>query len=254
MEREGNPSSENVLQVQVTNRGKAPIVPQPQSTSGEFVSPPQQVASAEVFTTQHSVREYQGQQESVTPPRRRAGSPQKPTEHAPSGEMYRGSLIRQLRKARGLDTKTVSAQLGYHHPRALKLIEGNRQNLSTTKLDELAKLLDVPVSELQQAPVHPRISRKGSIEKPTEHAPSGEMYRGSLIRQLREARGLQMKELEARLGYSSLSVIETNRGNLSQEKLHKLAELLDVPVTELEQAPVYPLAAARKKAKGQLKH
>jgi transcriptional regulator with XRE-family HTH domain len=236
--------------------GETLVVPKPQERSGVFVLPAQQAEAAEVFTAQHSGREYLGQQESVAPPRRRAGSPQKLPERTQTGELYRGSLLRELRKARGLETKEVSDKLGYHHPRNLKLIEGNRTNPSTTKLDELAKLLDVPVAELQQAPVHPRISRKGHLEKPPERAPSGELYRGSLIRQLREARGLKMKALEAQLGFSrnTLSTIELNRGNLSQGRLHKLAELLDVPVTELEQAPVYPVATARRKAKAQLNH
>jgi transcriptional regulator with XRE-family HTH domain len=239
--------------------GEIPVVPQPQAKSGEFVLASQQAEAAEVFTAQHSGQEYQGQQEAVAPPRRRAGSPQKPPEHAPSGELYRGSLIRELRKARGLETKTVSAQLGYQHPKSLMLIEVNRANASPTKLNELAALLDVPVAELEQAPVHPRMSRKGRKgpqQKPLEYSETGDLYLGSRIRKLRAEKGLSINDTAAQVGYApnSLTSIETNRRTLPEHKVQRIAELLDVPVAELEQAPVHPRIPAKRRVKGMVKH
>jgi hypothetical protein len=145
--------------------GEVPVVPTSQDRSGESVLPVQQVEATEVFTAQRPVQEVQGQQRPDAPPSRGAGrnnggNPQKPPERAPSGELYRGSFIRELRKTRGLDTKTVAAELGYTRSTTLKKIEGNRQNLSPAKLDKLAELFDVPVAELQQAPVHPRTAAR----------------------------------------------------------------------------------------------
>ena len=94
--------------------------------------------------------------------------------------------------------------------------------------------------------------RRGGQEKPLEHAPTGELYRGSLIRKLRNDKGLKIQEVEDQVGYArgSLTTIETNYGFLSQEKLHKLAELLEVPAAVLAQAPQHPRTLSRKGANG----
>jgi transcriptional regulator with XRE-family HTH domain len=238
--------------------GETPVVVKPQDRIGEFTVPAQRAEAAEVFTAQQSG------QDGV--PQRRTGPSQKPPEQAPSGELYRGSLIRELRKARGLDSKTVSAALGYDRFKSYVLMEGNRANASPAKMNKLAELLDVPVAELQQAPVHPRTMRKGlhpstspkeGHEKPPESAPSGELYRGSFIRELRKARGLETKSVAAQLGHTrarTLKSIEGNHTTVSPTKLDKLAELLDVPVAELQQAPVHPRIAARRRARAQLNH
>jgi hypothetical protein len=65
-----------------------------------------------------------------------------------------------------------------------------------------------------------------------------------------------MKEVEAQVGYAlgSLGIIETNRRFPSQKKLHKLAELLEVPAAVLEQAPQHPRTLSRKGANGVVKH
>jgi helix-turn-helix protein len=154
--------------------GETPVVPTLQERSNELAVPAQQAETIEVFTAQLSVQEDLGQQEPDAPPLRGAGrnnggNPQKPSERAPSGELYRGSFIRELRKARGLDTKTVAAQLGYTRARTLQQIEGNFANASPAKLDKLAELYDVPVAELQQAPVHPRTAARRKVRAQLNH-------------------------------------------------------------------------------------
>jgi transcriptional regulator with XRE-family HTH domain len=164
MEREGKPSSENNPQVQAPKRDEAPVVPQLQSTSGESVSPPQQEISTEVFLAQSPAQEHETQTNDRNPVvLRKGGSRQKPLEYTRDGELYVGSLIRELREEKGLSMKEAAARVGYGIS-GLSQIETNHAVPSEEKLLKIAELLDVPVADLKQAPEHPRIWRT-PIEK-----------------------------------------------------------------------------------------
>ncbi len=79
-------------------------------------------------------------------------------------------------------------------------------------------------------------------QKPLAYAPTGELYLGSRIRALRQAKGWTLTELGQRLGcqLSLLSTIETNRVAPPPQLLERIATLLDVPLPELAQAPLPP--------------
>jgi transcriptional regulator with XRE-family HTH domain len=170
-----------------------------------------------------------------------------PPESTLTGELYRGSLIRKLREEKGLKRKVAAAQVGYARS-SLASIEKDTQSPSPKKLQKIAELLEVPVEVLEQAPEHPRTKRRkygapprrrGPQESPPKHGHTGELYLGSLIRKLRQGKGLDIEEVAAQVGYarSSLSRIERNYAVPSEEKLQKIAEQLEVPVEELRQAP-----------------
>ena len=83
--------------------------------------------------------------------------------------------------------------------------------------------------------------------KPLEYAPTGALYRGSQIRALRQAKGWSLTHFGQLLAcqLSALSNIETNRVAPSARLLARIATLLEVPLAELEQAPLPPLLAAK---------
>jgi transcriptional regulator with XRE-family HTH domain len=185
---------------------------------------------------------------------RRSGRPRFPLESTLTGDFFQGSLIRKLREEKGLTMKDTAAQVGYHLA-SLYDLERNRMVPSQEKLQRIAELLDVPIAVLEQAPQHPRQPRRGRRTVAPERTSSGELYLGSLIRKLRQEKRLPTTEMESQIGYArrSLSVIERNRMVPSQEKLQRIAELLDVPVTELKQAPVHSRIPAHRSAEGMVK-
>ena len=83
--------------------------------------------------------------------------------------------------------------------------------------------------------------------KPLEYAPTGALYRGSQIRAVRQAKGWSLTHFGQLLAcqLSALSNIETNRVAPSARLLARIATLLEVPLAELEQAPLPPLLAAK---------
>ena len=83
--------------------------------------------------------------------------------------------------------------------------------------------------------------------KPLEYAPTGALYRGSQIRAVRQAKGWSLTHFSQLLGcqLSALSNIETNRVPPSPRLLERIATLLEVPLAELEQAPLPPPLAAK---------
>ena len=83
--------------------------------------------------------------------------------------------------------------------------------------------------------------------KPLEYAPTGELYRGSQIRAVRQAKGWSLTHFGQLVGcqLSALSNIETNRVAPSARLLARIASLLEVPLAELEQAPLPPPLAAK---------
>jgi transcriptional regulator with XRE-family HTH domain len=77
-------------------------------------------------------------------------------------------------------------------------------------------------------------------QKPLEYAPTGELYRGSQIRALRQAKGWTLTHFGQLLGcqLSALSLIETNQLVPSPGLLERMAALLEVPLAELQAAPL----------------
>src|SRR5882724_7194173 len=97
--------------------------------------------------------------------------PEKPLEYASTSELYRGSLIRELRRQKGLSREEAAFQLGCD-PDSLSKVETNGVNASEQLLSKIATLLDIPIEQLEQAPVHPRILRKKAASTSTVfHAP-----------------------------------------------------------------------------------
>ena len=90
--------------------------------------------------------------------------------------------------------------------------------------------------------------------KPLEYAPTCELYRGSQIRSVRQAKGWSLTHFGQLLTcqLSALSNIETNRVAPSARLLARIASPLEVPLPELEQAPLPPLLAAQ--ANGRTPH
>jgi transcriptional regulator with XRE-family HTH domain len=122
---------------------------------GVFLLPRQQPDGSEGLAAQRSGREYLEQEEHAAPPRRR-GPREKPPEHASTGELYIGSLIRKLRQEKGLQVEQAADLLGYNRA-SLSKIETNQAIPSEEKLQKMAALLEVPIEELKKAPEHPRI-------------------------------------------------------------------------------------------------
>lgn len=87
-------------------------------------------------------------------------------------------------------------------------------------------------------------------EKPVEYTSTGEPYRGSRIRELRWEKGLSRKSMANLLGCDpdSLSKVETNGVNPSEQMLSKIAEVLEVPLAHFAQAPVHPRILRKKTA------
>jgi transcriptional regulator with XRE-family HTH domain len=79
-------------------------------------------------------------------------------------------------------------------------------------------------------------------ENPLEYTTTGELYRGSLIRVLRQQKGLSRHQVATLVGYDpdSLSKVETNGVNASEQLLTKIATLLEVPLEQLQDAPEHP--------------
>ena len=93
------------------------------------------------------------------------------------------------------------------------------------------------------------MAQPGRPESPVERTSTNDLYRGSLIRELRQKKGLSREEMASLLEChpDSVSKVETNTGNLSKQMLSKVAEVLEVPLERLKQAPVHP-RILRKKA------
>lgn len=75
-----------------------------------------------------------------------------------------------------------------------------------------------------------------------EYTSTGELYRGSLVRELRWKKRLSRNKMANLLGCNpdSLSKVETNGVNPSQQMLSKIAQVLEVPPESFTKAPVHP--------------
>jgi transcriptional regulator with XRE-family HTH domain len=89
--------------------------------------------------------------------------------------------------------------------------------------------------------------RGGSKEKPLEYTPTGELYVGSLLRKLRQEKGIDLKDAAEQMGIrrGKLSLIERNHGLPSENDLKKYAEMLDVSVDEFYKAYQHPRTIRR---------
>lgn len=92
--------------------------------------------------------------------------PENPVEYTSTGDLYRGSRIRELRRKKGLSRERMADMLGCD-PDALSKVETNGVNPSQQMLSKAAKLLEVPLEYFEQAPVHPRILRKKAAHPPS---------------------------------------------------------------------------------------
>ncbi len=88
---------------------------------------------------------------------------------------------------------------------------------------------------------HPR-------EQPLAYAPTGELYLGSQIRSLRQAKGWSLTALARQLGChpGALSLLETNKAPVSARMLSAIATALGVAEEDLAQAPIHPALAGRR--------
>ena len=88
---------------------------------------------------------------------------------------------------------------------------------------------------------HPR-------EQPLAYAPTGELYLGSQIRSLRQAKGWSLTALSRQLAChpGALSLLETNKAPVSARMLSAIATALGVAVEDLAQAPIHPALAGRR--------
>ncbi len=88
---------------------------------------------------------------------------------------------------------------------------------------------------------HPR-------EQPLAYAPTGELYLGSQIRSLRQAKGWSLTALARQLGChpGALSLVETNKAPVSDRMLNAIATALGVAVEDLAQAPIHPSLGGRR--------
>ena len=86
--------------------------------------------------------------------------PENPLEYTSTGELYRGSLIRELRWKKRLSRGRMAKLLGCN-PDSLSKVETNGVNPSQQMLSKIAEVLEVPLERFTEAPVHPRILRKG---------------------------------------------------------------------------------------------
>jgi transcriptional regulator with XRE-family HTH domain len=86
-------------------------------------------------------------------------------------------------------------------------------------------------------------------ENPLEYTPTDELYRGSLIRERRREKGLSLEQLATLVGCDpdTLSKVETNGSNPSDQLLAKIAAALEVPLAEFQQAPLHPRVWGRRK-------
>lgn len=89
----------------------------------------------------------------------RPGRPENPVERTSTGELYRGSLIRERRREKGLSREEMASLLGCHAD-SFSNVEANRVNPSKHMLAKIAEVLGDPVEYFTQAEVHPRIMRK----------------------------------------------------------------------------------------------
>jgi transcriptional regulator with XRE-family HTH domain len=87
-------------------------------------------------------------------------------------------------------------------------------------------------------------------ENSLEYTSTGELYRGSRIRELRWKKGLSREKMAEllRCDPDSLSNVETNGVNPSQQMLSKICKLLEVPLEHFTQAPVHPRILRKKAA------
>jgi transcriptional regulator with XRE-family HTH domain len=87
-------------------------------------------------------------------------------------------------------------------------------------------------------------------ENSLEYTSTGELYRGSLIRELRWKKRLSRGRMAKLLGCNpdSLSKVETNGVNPSEQMLSKIAEVLEVPLESFTKAPVHPRILSKKAA------
>jgi transcriptional regulator with XRE-family HTH domain len=91
----------------------------------------------------------------------RTGRPSKALEYTPTGQLYLGSLLRNLRQKKGVQLTALAKLLGYQ-PSTLSHVEINFARPSPRFLEEIARYFGVPVGELQSVPLHPRIKPKTS--------------------------------------------------------------------------------------------
>jgi ribosome-binding protein aMBF1 (putative translation factor) len=89
-------------------------------------------------------------------PMAQPGRRENPLERTDTNELYRGSLIREMRQKRGLSREKMANLLGCH-PDSVSKMETNGVNPSPLMLEKIAEVLRFPLKELQQAPVHPRL-------------------------------------------------------------------------------------------------
>ena len=96
------------------------------------------------------------------------GRPDNPLECAPNGVPYKGSAIRQLRKAKKLGLRQLAALIPYDSG-ALSKVENNRAAIPSEKLKKIAEILEVDAGELKRKPLHPRLSKQtaGALEQST---------------------------------------------------------------------------------------
>jgi transcriptional regulator with XRE-family HTH domain len=116
------------------------------------------------------------------------GRPDNALEYAPSGVLYVGSAIRQMRQAKKLGLRKLAALIPYHYG-TLSNVENNRGTVSKETLQRIAELLEVDAQELACKPLHPRLS--------TQHA--GAQEPSILFDENRELKELksEVQELKA---------------------------------------------------------
>jgi transcriptional regulator with XRE-family HTH domain len=89
--------------------------------------------------------------------------PENSLEYTSTGEVYRGSRIRERRRAKGLSRERMAKLVGCH-PDSLSNVETNEVNPSEQLLSKIAEVLGDPVEHFTQAPVHPRILSKKAAQ------------------------------------------------------------------------------------------
>jgi transcriptional regulator with XRE-family HTH domain len=89
--------------------------------------------------------------------------PENSLEYTSTGELYRGSLIRELRWKKRLSRGRMAKLLGCN-PDSLSKVETNGVNPSKQMLSKIAKVLEVPPESFTKAPEHPRILIKKAAQ------------------------------------------------------------------------------------------
>lgn len=89
------------------------------------------------------------------------GRPDNALEYAPSGELYQGSAIRQMRKAKGIGLRQLAALIPYDAG-ALSRVENNRAIVPSETLESIAKILEIDAHELAEIPLHPRLYKQSA--------------------------------------------------------------------------------------------